>query len=117
MITFKHSNIEPDYELQTLVTDKFSPFAKYLGDAAARAEVEFEKIVTHQNGPICRIEANVWRNGTLFRAEATEESFLKAVDVVRNQLEHEMERAHDKRINIVRRSARRVKEMLRFGVK
>jgi ribosomal subunit interface protein len=114
-ITFKHTNVEPNYTLQELVTSKLEGLEKYLGKSSARCHVEFEKMVAHQHGPICRIEVNLGRGSTLFRAEATEESFEKAIDEVRRNLEQELERAHDKRINVFRRSARRMKEALRFG--
>lgn len=113
-ITFKHTNTEPDYTVQALVTDKFFALEKYLGGATARCQVEFEKIAAHQHGPVCRIEVNLWRNSILFRAEGTDETFEKAVDVVRRHLEQELERAHDKRINVFRRSARRMKEVMRW---
>ncbi len=114
-ITFKHTNVSPDYTLQNLVTRKLETLKKYLkGARAVRIEVEIERIASHQHGPVCRMEVNVWRGDHLARAEATEETFEKVIDTVRHRLEHELERSHEKRTNIMRRSARRLKELMRW---
>jgi ribosomal subunit interface protein len=115
-ITFKHTNLEPDYVLQKLITSKLSALQKYLAGARdIKVEVELEKLAAHVQGPICRIEANIWRGAKLSRAEAVADTFEKAIDEVRANLDHELERAHDKRVSVWRRSARRVKEMMRFS--
>jgi ribosomal subunit interface protein len=113
-ITFKHTNIEPDYQLQSLVQGKLSVLEKYLhGAHDVRCEVEFERLTGHQQGPVCRIEVNIWRGSQLSRAETVEESFEKATDEVRRTLEHDLERSHDKRVSVFRKGARRIKEMMR----
>ncbi len=115
-ITFTHKNVSPDHTLQNLVTSKLTSLQKYLdGARSVRCEVEFERVTSHQHGPICRIEANLWRGDRLARAEATEETFEKAIDEVRRNLEHELERAHDKRVSMFRKGARRIKDMMRWG--
>ncbi|MFM2423644.1 MAG: Sigma 54 modulation protein / ribosomal protein [Candidatus Parcubacteria bacterium] len=115
-ITFIHKNVSPDQTLQTLVKHKLSSLQKYLdGARSVRCEVEIERTTAHTHGPICRIEANLWRGDRLTRAEATEETFEKAIDEVRRNLEVELERAHDKRVSMFRKGARRIKEMMRWG--
>jgi ribosomal subunit interface protein len=115
-ITFKHTNIEPDYAMQSLVQTKLSTLGKYLvGARNVRCEVQFERVTGHQHGPVCRIEVNIWRGNTLARTEATENTFEKAIDEVRRTLEHDLERAHDKRLSVFKKGARRLKEMVRWG--
>ncbi len=115
-ITFTHKNVSPDQTLQQLVTNKLSSLKKYLvGARSVRCELEFERTTAHAQGPVCRIEVNLWRGDRLSRAEATEETFEKAIDEVRRNLEHELERAHDKRVSLFRKGARRIKEMMRWG--
>ncbi|MCU0678189.1 MAG: HPF/RaiA family ribosome-associated protein [Candidatus Pacebacteria bacterium] len=115
-ITFTHKNVSPDHTLHALVTSKLTSLQKYLkGARSVRCEVEFERITSHTQGSVCRIEVNLWRGDRLARAEATEETFEKAVDEVRRNLEHELERAHDKRVSMFRKGARRIKEMMRWG--
>lgn len=115
-ITFTHKNVSPDPTLQTLVSNKLKSLEKYLeGARSVRCEVEIERITAHNHGPVSRIEVNLWRGDRLARAEATEETFEKAIDEVRHNLEHELERAHDKRVSMFRKGARRIKDMMRFG--
>ncbi len=115
-ITFKHTNVAVDHQLQTLITGKLSSLDKYLTHAQTlRCEVEIERIASHQSGPICRLEANIWRSGKLYRADAVEETFEKAIDEVRRDLERDLERDHGKRLSVFRRGARQIKEMLRWG--
>ncbi len=116
IITFTHKNVSPDSTLQTLITNKFASLQKYLeGARSVRCEVEIERTTAHNSGSVCRIEANLWRGDRLARAEATEITFEKAVDEVRRNLEHELERAHDKRVSLFRQGARRIKDMMRWG--
>ena len=113
-ITFKHVNISTDQKLNKLVEQKLVSLEKYVDPGTeVRAEVEFEKIASHKTGPICRIEINVWENGTLYRAEATEVTFEVAIDVVRNELDQAMHKAHDKKGSLKRQGSRKIKEMMR----
>ncbi len=115
-ITFTHKNVTSDQILQTLVSNKLKSLDKYLeGARSVRCEVEIERTTAHAHGPVCRIEVNLWRGDRLVRAEATEETFEKAVDEVRRNLEHELERAHDKRVSMFRKGARKIKDMMRWG--
>lgn len=115
-ITYKHTNIETDHKLDSLVEQKLVSLEKYVEpEAEARVEVEFEKIPSHKTGPICRLEINVWVQGVLYRSESTEDTFEMAVDVVRNELDKEMRRAHSKRHSLLRRGSRKIKEMMRWG--
>lgn len=116
-ITFKHVNVATNQKLDNLVEQKLVSLEKYVDPGTeVRAEVEFEKIPSHKSGPICRIEINVWEKGTLFRAEATEETFEVAIDVVRNELDQAMRKSHEKRDSLKRQGGRKIKEMIR-GVK
>jgi ribosomal subunit interface protein len=115
-ITFKHTNIETDQKLDSLVEQKLVSLEKYVNKGSeVRVEAEFEKIPSHKSGPICRLEMNVWLDGSLFRAESTEETFEIAVDVVRNQLDQEMRKSNKKHSSLFRRGARKIKEMMRLS--
>lgn len=114
-ITFKHTNSN-DSRLEDLVNRKFDSLERYVGDETdVRCEVEFQKEAPRQSGKLFRVEANIWLRGTLFRAEDTNDSFEKAVDAVRSELDAEMRKAHDKRGSVMRRSGRKMKEFLRWG--
>lgn len=117
-ITFKHTNADIDNSIHEFVSLKLTSLEKYISEGVeARVEVEFEKVAAQNSGPICRVEMNVWVDGTLYRAEATEMTYEAAVDEVRGELDQEMRKAHKKRNSMVRKGGRMIKNMMRFGRK
>jgi ribosomal subunit interface protein len=115
-IIFKHTNSQVSNSLQTIAAQKLSTLEKYTkGETDVRCEVEFERIVKHKSGDVCRVEANIWLSGVLFRAEATQATFEAAIDIVRDELNQEMGKAHEKRNSLIRRGGRKIKDMVRFG--
>lgn len=116
IIQFKATNTILEGALQDLVVHKFNSLERYIGTATdLKCEVEFEKIGLHQSGTIYRVEVNLYRDGQLFRAEATEDSFEKAIDKVRSELDAAMNSTLKKRETLVKRGGRAIKDMLRFG--
>lgn len=112
-ISFKHNNLEETKQLTTLVEQKFEPLKKFIQpQSVVRCDVEFEKVGAHQNGSIHRVEANLSVNGTLYRAEATEESFEKAIDEVRNELDKELRRAKNKQDTLGKKGGQMLKRLL-----
>lgn len=115
-IQFKATNTDVDEELQVILEQKLSSLEKYLGtETDLVCEVEFEKVTHHQSGNVHRVEVNLFKNGELFRAEAVEDSFEKAIDEVRDELDKELRRNRNKKETMFRKGARRVKEMMRRG--
>ena len=115
-ITFKHTNTPVAYHLQDIVTQKFESLAHHVaGDTTVRCEVEFEKVAPHHNGPVYRVEVNIWVSGVMYRVEKTAESFDRAIDVVRPDINRELQRARTKKQSLWRKGARRMKDMMRFG--
>ncbi len=116
MINFKVTNAEVSDQLKTVAEHKLESLEKYIGSSPAICDVEFEKVTNHhQQGNVFRVEVNLEVTGKLFRAEATSESFEKAIDEVRADLENEMQSVQGKRDTLWKKGARRVKEMMRFG--
>ncbi len=112
-INYKYNSIEEAKSLATVVEQKFSTLEKFIGEkAVVICEVEFEKVASHQNGRVYRVEANLTINGDLYRAEATEESFEKAIDEVRHGLEQELRKAKDKHATLEKDAGRVAKEQL-----
>lgn len=110
---FKATNTEVDEALQELLTQKFQSLTKYIGDESdVKCEVEFEKVTHSQSGNVHRVETNLWLAGTLYRAEATEGAFEKAIDEVRDELDKELRRAHKKRDDLAKEGGRKIKEMM-----
>lgn len=115
-IQFKATNTELDPTLTSVVEHKFTSLEKFTGGVPeVLCEVEFEKETAQQSGRVFRVEANLTVKGKLFRAEATEESFEKAIDEVRNELDKELRRANDKHDTLIKKGGRAIKNMMRFG--
>lgn len=115
-IQFKATNTEVDETLQVLLEQKLASLEKYLNtETDLVCEVEFEKVSHHQSGNVHRVEVNFFKNGELFRAEAVEDSYEKAIDEVRDELDKELRRNRNKKETMFRKGARRLKEMMRRG--
>ncbi len=115
-ITFKHTNSNTDNRIDALVAQKLSSLEKYIGDESdVKCEVEFEKISNQKSGKVCRTEVNIWVAGTLYRADALGDTFEASVDLVKDELDQEMKKAHKKRNSMLRKGGRMIKEMMRFG--
>lgn len=116
IIQFKATNTELEERLQNLVDQKFQSLDKFIGDETdVKCEVEFDKVTAQQSGKIFRVECNLSLKGTLYRAEATLESFEEAIDEVKDELDKELRRAHDKRDTMVKKGGRAIKEMMQNG--
>jgi len=114
-INFKTTNTEVGDDLKALVEQKIQSLDKYIHDTPVLFEVEFEKVAEHQSGNIFRVEVNMQIDGSLFRAQSTRESFEKAIDDVRTQLDAELRRSTTRKETLFRKGARKIKSMLRFG--
>jgi ribosome-associated translation inhibitor RaiA len=77
--------------------------------------VELERTAEHHSGKIFRCEVNLYTGGRLFRAEATLEQIEQAIDAVRDDLRHELQKQSGKRQSLLQRGRRAIKDMLRFG--
>ncbi len=110
MINYKFNTVERAEALAILVDQKFTPLEKYLvSPDTAVCDVEFEKVTHHQQGNVCRVEVTLKAGGVVYRAEATEETFERAIDVVRNELDTELVRSKQKTESLSRKMARKIK--------
>lgn len=115
-INYKHNNLEETKVLTTLVEQKFEPLQKFIpAQSAVRCEVEFEKMGVHLHGQIHRLEVNLSINGRVCRAEATENSFEKAIDVVRDELAAELGKTKSRDDTLGRKAGRMFKKILTRG--
>jgi ribosomal subunit interface protein len=111
IINYKYNDLEEAHALTDMVDKKLGLLEKYLdGDEAMTCDVEFEKVAPSQNGKIYRLEVNFMIDGTLYRAEATEESFEHAIDEVRDELDKELRRAKGKQEDLRKQMGRAAKE-------
>jgi ribosomal subunit interface protein len=112
-INYKFNDLEEAKALTDVVDQKCASLEKYFSDSeSVSCDVTFSKVATQQNGQIHRIEANLSVDGTLYRAEATEESFEKAIDEVRAELDKEIRRSKDKQVTLDKQAGREAKEQM-----
>ena len=115
-IKYKATNTDLDITLQSLLEQKLESLEKFFNDKQeVRCDIEFEKETSHQSGKHFRVEANLFVDGTLYRAEATELSFEEAIDEVRAELDKRLRRAQKKKDTLVKRGGRAIKKMMRRG--
>jgi len=112
-IKYRYNDLEEAQALASIVDQKLITLEKYLnGNESAVCEVEFGKVASHQNGKIYRVEANLTIDGVLYRAEATEESFEKAIDEMKAELDTEIRRAKNKQETLKKEAGRELKEKM-----
>jgi ribosomal subunit interface protein len=112
-INYKFNGLAEAQALTDIVEQKCVTLEKYLRDhGAVTCDVEFEKVAPQQNGQVHRVEVNLKIDGSLFRAVATEESFEKAIDEVRDELDQELRHAKEKRETLLKQGGRAAKEQL-----
>jgi ribosomal subunit interface protein len=116
-INYKFNGLAEAQALTDVVEQKCAAFAKYIReDSDVLCTVEFQKVAPQNNGQVHRVEVNLTIDGTLFRAEATEESFEKAIDEVRDEVDKEVRHAKEKQETLHKQGGREAKEKLLTAV-
>lgn len=112
-INFKYNDLNEAVALSDMVEQKLQSLKKFLSDEQAiTCDVEFEKVAPQQAGQVYRMEVNLMVEGTLYRADATEDSFEKAIDEVRDELDKSLRRAKDKQVTLDKSAGRAAKEQM-----
>ncbi len=100
-------------ELRTYAERQLAHAEKFLqNDPTAKVDVELQYLEGGRSGKY-RAEFTVSHEGGLARAEAWGSAMHEAIDIAGGELVHELRQSKDKRINVFRRSAVKVKEYLR----
>lgn len=112
-ISYHYNSIPEAEDLAVIVDQKLGQLDKFLHSAgSAICEVEFEKVSPQHNGQVHRVEANLTIDGVLYRSDAVEESFEKAIDEVRDQLDKKLRRAKDKQVTMDKQAGLVMKEKM-----
>ncbi len=117
-INTKTKNFQMTAEIEEKLNKQLISLEHFLPRKAADmvCDVELEKVTEHhQTGKIYRAEITLKINGTVLRAEATEETMENAIDRMKNEIKEELRRTNSRSESLMRRGARRAKEMFRFG--
>ncbi len=114
---YKFNGLKEAKRLTDVLEQKYQGLEKYLhGTESITCDVEFQKVAPNKNGQVHQVVMNLQINGTLYRAEATEESFEKAIDEVRDEMDKELRRAKEKTVTLHRAAGRAAKEKMMSGV-
>lgn len=114
-INYKKTNVEIENRLLDLMEQKLRTLEKFVGSAPTICDVEFEKVTHHQTGNVHRVEVNLDLNGKLYRTEAVSDTFEKAIDEVRDELDNKLRSESGKKETLLKKGGRKLKELLRFG--
>lgn len=117
IIKFKATNIELTEQIKSHVTFRIHSLDKFIDateEDEALFEIEVGKTMTDQNtGKIFRTEINLTVHGQLYRAESTEEDLNTSTDVATAEINRQLRRSKKKRLDLLRRGGRAIKNMLR----
>jgi len=118
-IIIKGTNIKLSPSITQYIEEKIGGLKKFLkkfNPELIEARVEVGKITRGQRqGDIFRAEVNLNINGKFLRATKTEESLSAAIDLVKDDLAHQIKDYKDKRITQFIRGARSWKKFWRIS--
>ena len=119
-INIKGTNIELTPAISEYVNKKISTLEKYLpagkagvtGDAVAQVEVG--KITQHhKSGNVFRAEVHIIGGGLDLYAVSEKDDLYAAIDVVRDEIVHNVVHTKNKRETLYRRGAQVIKNMMK----
>jgi ribosomal subunit interface protein len=112
-INFNYNN-HPEAQSLTAVTEqKMQTLKKFIADdQSVVCDAEFDKVAANQKGAIFHFGVNLQVDGELHRADATEESFEKAVDEVRAELDKKLRRLKSKKDSLGKKAGRAFKRLI-----
>ncbi len=116
VVNYRSNNVELDDTLRALCERKLQTLEKFFQNhPETEVEVEFRREGQSNTGKQYKVSALVIFSGKTFYAASIEESFERALDEVRDELDKELRRSHDKQVSLVRRGGAALKRLLRFG--
>lgn len=117
-ITITGVHIEITSAIHDYAVEKISNLNKFVrdNDTSAMAEVTLTKTTGHHShGDVFQAEARVHTSGKSLTAKVTEDDLYKAIDSLKDTLARELSQHKDKKLSIVRRSAHKIKSLLKGG--
>lgn len=102
--------------IKNYALDKMEALEKYVpkSDSSAQLALELSKTTNHHNhGDVFQAEAQLHVRGNTKTVRTTQDDLYKAIDVLKDMLTRELASHKDKELSVVRRSAHRVKNLLK----
>src|SRR3989344_8055041 len=112
-INIKATGIELTPAISDYVNKKISTLEKYMtGDAVAQVEVG-KSTKHHKNGNVFRAEVHIIGGGLDLYAVSEKDDLYAAIDVVRDEIVHNVVHTKNKRETLYRRGAQVIKNMMK----
>lgn len=112
----KATQIELSQSIREYLDKRLKGLSKLIDtdDTSVRVEVELSRATSHHHsGDAFKAEINVFVGGKTFRAVGQGTDLFMAIDLMRDQVLHELRNNKDKRLSLVRRSGQRIKDLMR----
>lgn len=111
----KATNMELTGAISDYLEKKLSVLDKYIkSETAGIARIEVGKTTKHHNkGDVFRAEINLEFSGSKFRAEAEADDLYKAIDIVKDDITHEVTRASKKKKHMLKKGNQKIKKMIK----
>lgn len=109
-------HVEVTDAIREYTLEKLNSLDKYIpkDDTSAKITVELEKTTAHHsNGDVFQAEAQLHIKGKDITIRAVEDDLYKAIDALKDMLTRELASYKDKERSIFRRSAHRMKNLLK----
>lgn len=109
-------HIEITQAINDYVEEKIGSLAKFIGNSNAKIDVHLSKTTEHHNhGDIFKAEAGIHIDGKNLTGKATSDDLYKSIDELKDILSREVTHHKDKKISVFRKSAHRIKNLLKRG--
>ena len=114
-INIKATGFDLTTAISEYVDKKISSIEKYLDKETEDvvAQVEVAKNTSHKNGKIYKAEVHITGNGLDLYAVTEEEELYASVDVVKDEIVHNIVQSKGKRLSMTRRGAQMFKYMMK----
>jgi ribosomal subunit interface protein len=115
-ITITGIHMEMTEAIKDYAYEKMSALEKYVpkDDGSAKLAVELSRTTNHHaHGDVFQAEAQLHIRGKASTVRTTQDDLYKAIDTLKDMLTRELATHKDKERSILRRSAHRVKNLLK----
>lgn len=109
-------HVEVTEAIHNYVMDKLESVEKYIGkeDTSAKITVELSKTTGHHtHGDVFQAEAQLHIKGKDIVLRAVEDDLYKAIDILKDKLSRELSSYKDKERSVFRKSAHKLKNLLK----
>lgn len=116
----KTTNLKLNSEINKNIDEKVEHLKKFISlkeDEAPILDIELENKHGnhHRKGFIYRTELNFEYNGQLFRTESEAEDLLVSFNDAHDEMVRRIRKNREKKTDLIRKGAKKIKKMMRFG--